>query len=142
MGEAARWRAERPQRKAPLGRGLGLGINATKSICVSLVRPFCGGRRHENPARACHLGGQGGVSGTLFLEMCSDAAILRQGDCVMRTFQSIQEAVDFITSNERQAELEVCVSLLPSKRNSQSLIPASAVDDDRTGIQKAVHHQK
>ena len=32
----------------------------------------------------------------------------------MRSFGTVQEAVDFIMSSERPEELEVCVSLLPS----------------------------
>jgi hypothetical protein len=52
-----------PSKKSPAAAGLGLRNSATlryKRLGVSLARPFCGGRRGENPARACHLEGQVG----------------------------------------------------------------------------------
>jgi len=49
----------------------------------------------------------------------------------MRSFGTVQEAVDFIMSSERPEGLEVCVSLLPSGTEKRSPKPVSVADDGR-----------
>lgn len=59
----------------------------------------------------------------------------------MRSFSTVQEAVDFIVSSERPEGLEVCVLLPPSEPKMQSQKLVAAADDGRTGTQKVVRRQ-
>src|SRR5262249_31891741 len=59
----------------------------------------------------------------------------------VRSFGTVQEAVDFIMSSERLEGWEVCVSLLPSGTEKRSPKPVSVADDGRADPPRAARRQ-